>query len=98
MKARVTIQCRAKLSKCGLRRLDWVKSVLNRFYIAALEERKTAWESEQRGVTLYDQMKGLTSRRKDDPAGLGSVAARAERGMLIQLDRALGILPSLQGG
>lgn len=87
MKACVTIQCRANLSKGGLRRLDWVKSVLNRLYNAALEERMTASESEQRGVNLYDQMKGLTSRRKDDPAGLGSVAARAERGMLIRLDR-----------
>ena len=86
MKARATIQCRAKLSKGGLRRLDWVRSVLNRLYNAALEERKTAWESEQRGVTLYDQMKGLTSQRKDDPEGLGSVAVRAERGMLIRLD------------
>ena len=32
MKARATIQCRAKLSKGGLRRLDWVRSVLNRLY------------------------------------------------------------------
>ncbi len=88
MKARATIQCRAKLSKGGIRRLDWVRSILNRLYNAALEERRTAWESEQRGVTLYDQMKGLTSQRKDDPEGLGSVAVKAERGMLIRLDRA----------
>ena len=88
MKARVTIQCRAKVSKRGIRRLDWVRSILNRLYNAALEERKTAWESEQRGMTLYDQMKGLTSKRKDDPEGLGSVAVKAERGMLVRLDRA----------
>ena len=47
-----------------------------------------AWESEQRSVTLFDQMKGLTSQRKDDPEGLGSVAVKAERGMLVRLDRA----------
>ena len=39
-------------------------------------------------MTLYDQMKGLTSQRKDDPEGLGSVAVKAERGMLMRLDRA----------
>ena len=88
MKVHATIQCRAKLSKGGIRRLDRVRSILNRLYNAALEERRTAWESEQRGVTLYDQMKGLTSQRKDDPEGLGSVAVKAERGMLMRLDRA----------
>ena len=88
MKGHATIQCRAKLSKGGIRRLDRVRSILNRLYNAALEERRTAWESEQRGVTLYDQMKGLTSQRKDDPEGLGSVAVKAERGMLMRLDRA----------
>ncbi len=88
MKGHATIQCRAKLSKGGIRRLDGVRSILNRLYNAALEERRTAWESEQRGVTLYDQMKGLTSQRKDDPEGLGSVAVKAERGMLMRLDRA----------
>ena len=88
MKVHATIQCRAKLSKGGIRRLDGVRSILNRLYNAALEERRTAWESEQRGVTLYDQMKGLTSQRKDDPEGLGSVAVKAERGMLMRLDRA----------
>ena len=55
MKARATIQCRAKLSKGGLRRLDWVRSILNRLYNAALEERKTAWESEQGHLTLTNQ-------------------------------------------
>ena len=88
MKAHATIQCRAKLSKGGIRRLDGVRSILNRLYNAALEERKMAWESEQRSVTLFDQMKGLTSQRKDDPEGLGSVAVKAERGMLVRLDRA----------
>ena len=88
MKGHATIQCRAKLSKGGIRRLDGVRSILNRLYNAALEEHRTAWESEQRGVTLYDQMKGLTSKRKEDPEGLGSVAVKAERGMLVRLDRA----------
>ena len=76
------------MSKGGLRRLDWVRSILNRLYNTALEERKTAWESEQRRVTLFDQIKGLTVMRKEDPEGLGSVAVRVERGMLMRLDRA----------
>ena len=76
------------MSKGGLRRLDWVRSILNRLYNSALEERKKAWESKQLGVTLYDQIKGLTAQRKDDPEGLGSLAVRAERGMLTRLERA----------
>ena len=87
MKGHATIQCRAAVQ-------GWNPAVgrgevhPESAYNAALEERRTAWESEQRGVTLYDQMKGLTSQRKDDPEGLGSVAVKAERGMLMRLDRA----------
>ena len=88
MKVCATFQCRAKVSKGGLRRLDRVRSILNRLYNSALEERKKAWESKQLGVTLYDQIKGLTAQRKDDPEGLGSLAVRAERGMLTRLERA----------
>ena len=32
------------MSKGGLRRLDWIRSVLNRLYNSALEERKDTWE------------------------------------------------------
>ena len=61
---------------------------MNRLYNDSLEERKTAWENDKKSLTLYDQMKGLTVKRRQDPDGLGSVAVKAERGMLARLDRA----------
>ena len=88
MISHATFQCRAKLSKNGVRRLDWIRSVLNRLYNSALEERKNAWEKDRKSVSLYDQMKGLTRKRKADPEGLGAIAVKAERGMLFRLDRA----------
>ena len=88
MESHSTFQCRAKLSKNGVRRLDWIRSVLNRLYNSALEERKNAWEKDRKSVSLYDQMKGLTRKRKADPERLGSIAVKVERGMLFRLDRA----------
>ena len=32
------------MSKGGLRRVGWIRSVLNRLYNSALEERKDTWE------------------------------------------------------
>ncbi len=61
---------------------------MNRLYNSALEERKNAWEKDRKSVSLYDQMKGLTRKRKADAKGLGSIAVKVERGMLFRLDRA----------
>ena len=88
MKVHTTFQCRAKMSKGGLRRVDWIRSVLNRLYNSALEERKDTWEKEEKSVTLYDQLRGLTQQRRNDPDGLGAIAVKAERGMLFRLERA----------
>ena len=88
MKGHATIQCRAKLSKGGIRRLDGVRSILNRLYNAALEEHRTAWESEQRGVTLYDP-----SKRKEDSGQ--SVKAR---GLDLQKAGGSGRRPRVSGG
>ena len=71
-----------------MRRLDWIRFVLNRLYNSALEERKNAWEKDRKSVSLYDQMKGLTRKRKADAKGLGSLSVKVERGMLFRLDRA----------
>ena len=76
------------MSKGGLRRLDWIRSVLNRLYNSALEERKDTWEKDENSVTLYDQLRGLTQQRRNDPDGLGAIAVKAERGMLFRLERA----------
>ena len=64
MESHATFQCRAKLSKNGVRRLDWIRFVLNRLYNSALEERKNAWEKDRKSVSLCDQMKGLTRKRR----------------------------------
>ena len=88
MKIFSSFQCRAKLSKPGLQRLDWIRGVLNRLYNACLQERREAWDNEKKRVTAYDQMKTLTTERNADPGGLGSVAVHAERGMILRLDRA----------
>ena len=76
------------MSKGGFRHLDWIRSVLNRLYNSALEERKDTREKEEKSVTLYDQMRGLTQQRRNDPDGLGAIAVKAERGMLFRLERA----------
>ncbi len=76
------------MSKGGLRRVDWIRSVLNRLYNSALEERKDTWEKEEKSVTLYDQLRGLTQQRRNDPDGLGAIVVKAERGMLFRLERA----------
>ena len=68
--------------------MDWIRSVLNRLYNSALEERKDTWEKEEKSVTLYDQLRGLTQQRRNDPDGLGAIAVKAERGMLFRLERA----------
>ncbi len=39
-------------------------------------------------MTLYDQLRGLTQQRRNDPDGLGAIAVKAERGMLFRLERA----------
>lgn len=88
MKSHSTYQCRVKLSKNGMRRLDWIRPVLNRLYNSALEKRRKAWEKDRKSVYLNDQMKGLTRQRKADPEGLGSIAVNVEGGMLFRLDRA----------
>lgn len=40
---------------------------LRRLYNQALEDRKTSWEKEHKGLTLYDQQKAFTKVRKLDP-------------------------------
>ena len=88
MKWHATYQCRARLTRNGYRRLDWIRSILNRLYNACLEERRHAWEKNKKRVTAYDQLKALTRKRKADPDGLSSFALAAQRGMIFRLDRA----------
>ena len=68
--------------------MDWIRGVLNRIYNSALQERKTAWEDDKRGISMYEQMKRLTQARKSDPDGIGSISVAAERGMLRRLEGA----------
>ena len=68
--------------------MDRIRSILNGLYNSALEERRDCWEKEGEVVTLYDQMRGLTQNRRNDPDGIGAIAVKAERGMLVRLERA----------
>ncbi len=67
------------------RRLDHLLWQQRRLYNAALEERKTAWENEQRSVTRYDQFAGLNG---GPDSGLAQYGTCVARGTLTRLDLA----------
>ena len=58
-------QERAYLRRSGHRRLDEVFRECARLYNAALEHRRAAWKPGD-SVTLYDQMRELTTIRAED--------------------------------
>ena len=64
MNWRMTFQCRAKLTRKGYRRLDWIRRKLNRHYNSCLQERRDAWEKDKKRVSAYDQMKSLTQNAR----------------------------------
>ncbi len=74
-------------TKGQARRLDHLLWQQRMLYNAALEERKTAWENEQRCVTRYQQFAGLNgmAATKADLAHYGTCVAR---GTLTRLDLA----------
>jgi len=65
-----------------------IRRQLNWLYNHALEQRRDAWKSQGKSVTLYDQYKALTALRREDPHGMGGVAVGPQRGMLRRLDLA----------
>ena len=87
-----TYQIRAYTTPAGYDRLDQLLRNCARLYNAALEEWKAAYrhKGHSRSVnrTKFDQMKELTSVRKDDPEFWGSVSVQVARGVLVRLDRA----------
>ncbi|MCA1705525.1 MAG: helix-turn-helix domain-containing protein, partial [Actinobacteria bacterium] len=54
-------------TKGQARRLDHLLWQQRRLYNASLEERKTAWEEEQRPVTRYQQFAGLNAMAATNP-------------------------------
>jgi len=69
------------------RRLDHLLWQQRKLYNSALEERKTAWESEQRSVTRYEQFAGLNDMAETNP-DLAQYGTRVARGTLTRLDLA----------
>lgn len=58
-----------------------------RLYNAALDERRGAWQLEERSVTRYEQYRTLTGLAAQEPA-LMAFGVTVARGTLLRLDRA----------
>lgn len=74
-------------TKGQARRLDHLLWQQRMLYNAALEERKTAWENEQRRVTRYGQFAGLNAMAATRP-DLARYGVCVARGTLTRLDLA----------
>ncbi|MDE0104560.1 MAG: transposase [Bryobacterales bacterium] len=88
MRAHTTILARCKLTRAGYQRMFQIRRSLSWLYNQALEQRKTAWESDKKNVSYFDQCRRLTLLRREDPQGLGAIALGPQRGMLKRLDEA----------
>ena len=58
----------------GYCRLNAIRSMLNRLYNAALEQRERAKEERQESVRRFDQFRWLTQLRRQGPEALGALA------------------------
>ena len=55
------------MTKAGMRRFDWIRSVLNRLYNSSLEERKYFWEKEQKSVSPVRPDEGFDGEARTRP-------------------------------
>ena len=87
-----TYQVRAYTSASGYDRIASVLLNCARLYNAALEEWKTAYRHKGHSLSValskFDQMKGFTGVRSDDPEFWGTISVQIGRGVLTRLDRA----------
>src|SRR5215210_8000398 len=60
---------------------------LRRLYNTALEQRKVAWETEQRSVKFAEQSRWFTEARKTDPY-FAQINRNAAQSILKRLDKA----------
>ena len=82
-----------RASACGLDQIG-----LNRLYNSALEERKDTWEKEEKSVTLYDQLRGLTQQREKRSGRARGHCRQGRKGHVVSPGASLpGLLPALQG-
>ena len=88
VRAHTTILAHCKLTRAGYQRMFQIRRSLNWLYNQALQQRKTAWESDKKNVSYFDQCQRLTLLRREDPQGLGAIALGPQRGMLKRLDEA----------
>ena len=62
-----TFKYRLYPSKSPARLLEQTVETCRRWYNACLGERKSAWESEQRSVSKYDQLAKVKVYRQENP-------------------------------
>lgn len=67
--------------------LDGQLHATQQLYNAALEQRRTVWQSRRKSISVYDQKRELPDLRRSD-AGLGLVHTHACQEVLFRLDRA----------
>ena len=75
------------VSKGCHRNLSALLTQLRYLYNESLAERKRSWEERKESVSLYDQFKVLTKRRREDPEWR-RYPVGAQRSVLRRLDRA----------
>ena len=88
MRTHATYQVRAYTTAKGYARLERVMRMCAMLYNAALRDWRDAYRQAGVSRTLVDQYKELTSVRRDDPIGWGSLSVQVGRGVLRRLDRA----------
>lgn len=85
-----TVRARAYVGAGGYGRIDARLDEHRRLYNAALEHRKTAYDSAKARVAKNDQNNELKHIARDDPDGFGAEARRLAVGTLERLDKAFG--------
>ena len=87
-----TYQVRAYASASGYDRIEYVLRRCAHLYNAALEEWKAAYRHKGHSLSVslskFDQTKGFTGVRNDDPEFWGAISVQVGRGVLTRLDKA----------
>ena len=87
-----TYQVRAYASASGYDRIEYVLRRCAHLYNAALEEWKAAYRHKGHSLSVslskFDQTRGFTGVRNDDPEFWGAISVQVGRGVLTRLDKA----------
>ena len=82
-----TYKCRAKLTRSGHEALSRVFGMCTTLYNACLEERIDCYKKTGESRSYYDQCKGLTEVRADDPE-YANISVQVFRGVVGRIDKA----------